>query len=373
MMTLDVILFSFQILQTMYAKFIFVWILGFATLMIVLTSYLASIHDDNFEQNVSRLQLTNSTKVILLWNPFFESLDYGFGFGDVPFRQNKCEYTNCYITNNTSYRSPFEFDAIVFHAPRLKLFPAMSTRTYRQRYVFFSMESPENFKTNQFFDNFFNWTITYRNDSDIYSPFYGEIKRREKIIELEHKKFTKKKGVAWMVSNCVTPSGREDYVQELRRHIPVDVYGKCGTNNCPKQHKKKCYEMIERDYKFYLSFENSLCKDYVTEKLFNILQYDIIPVVYGAAEYERILPPNSYINALDYDPYELANLLRDIGDDPNKYRKYLKWKEEYGVNLKIKHAFCELCKKLHTDIQIKFYRDFNKWWIDGSKCTQGPI
>jgi len=27
--------------------------------------------------------------------------------------------------------------------------------------------------------------------------------------------------------------------------------------------------MLERDYKFYLSFENSNCNEYITEKLWN--------------------------------------------------------------------------------------------------------
>lgn len=42
----------------------------------------------------------------------------------------------------------------------------------------------------------------------------------------------KTKGVAWIVSNCHSSSDREEYVIELKKYIPVDVYGKCGTLNC---------------------------------------------------------------------------------------------------------------------------------------------
>ncbi len=37
---------------------------------------------------------------------------------------------------------------------------------------------------------------------------------------------------------------------------------------------------IQRVYKFYLSFENSLCRDYVTEKFFTRAG-NILPVVRG--------------------------------------------------------------------------------------------
>ena len=58
----------------------------------------------------------------------------------------------------------------------------------------------------------------------------------------------------------------------MQEYVPVDIYGKCGNLSCPRTKTDECYEMIERDYKFYLAFENGLCVDYVTEKLFNVMK-----------------------------------------------------------------------------------------------------
>ena len=62
---------------------------------------------------------------------------------------------------------------------------------------------------------------------------------------------------------------------------------------------------IARSYQFYLSFENSLCKDYATEKLFRALASDLVPVVMGGANYSKIVPPKSIINVEDFPSPEV--------------------------------------------------------------------
>ena len=41
----------------------------------------------------------------------------------------------------------------------------------------------------------------------------------------------------------------------------------CGPFQCPKSDNSSvCSDLLNNDYKFYLSFENSNCLDYMTEK-----------------------------------------------------------------------------------------------------------
>lgn len=78
----------------------------------------------------------------------------------------------------------------------------------------------------------------------------------------------KTKIAVWFVSNCRSKSGREKYVEELKKYIDVDIYGQCGNKHCAKD--EDCFRtIVEPNYYFYLSFENSLCEDYVTEKFYN--------------------------------------------------------------------------------------------------------
>jgi alpha-1,3-fucosyltransferase len=155
-------------------------------------------------------------------------------------------------------------------------------------------------------------------------------------------------------------------VQNLSSFIPVDIYGGCATkeeNKCSTP--LECNMMLSKYYRFYLSFENSLCPDYVTEKLYRPLAHDTVPVVYGGSDYSFFLPAGSYINAMDFEsPQSLANYLKKLMSDDELYLSYFRWREHYIVDIAPKDAFCQLCKLLRNPhIEAKTYVNMSAWWL----------
>ena len=74
-----------------------------------------------------------------------------------------------------------------------------------------------------------------------------------------------------------------------------------------------------------------LClQDYVTEKFFNILAYNVIPVVFNGANMSAIAPPHSYINAEDFSSVEqLAEYLLNVGRNDTLFASYFWWRDYY--------------------------------------------
>ena len=55
---------------------------------------------------------------------------------------------------------------------------------------------------------------------------------------------------AWFVSNCNTYSGREDFVEKLKKYISVDVYGSTSCSNLTcEDDNGDCMGMVNRTYK----------------------------------------------------------------------------------------------------------------------------
>ena len=327
-----------------------------------------------------------------------------------------CQYKNCYADFTGNTRGFVNAHAVLFQGNHMP--PVIPKRLNSdQVFVFINVEAPQYLHytnlANPKFRNYFNWTMTYRLDSDIPYP-YGSIALNPNVSDTILVNFTsfedkimsdipqlqmdkintalqkvsvngipdkpyrtifrrKTKGAAWLVSHCVTASKREKYVHAMKRQIHIDVFGKCSRKSC-KKGSEDCLQSVIRNYFFYFSFENSLCNDYVTEKEFNWFNEDIITVVRGARTYKNILPVGTYIDASDFrSPAELGKFLFELSNDEDRYIAYLKRKDHFRAVDKdklVQNAYCELCKRLnHLDKYRKSVKDIRTWWVK-DKCTQ---
>ncbi len=368
------------------------------------------------------------TKYILYYTNYWNQPDFQFGTGRQPFLDNQCPVHNCWAqsTGDPSISKSFsDFDAVLFSVQAQDNFNLTDQgaaiqfwRKPQQRFVFFIMESQvysiHNLRS---MNRFFNWTMTFRWDSDIPRP-YGWFQELSKDpfsfyphkpdhwIQFDEQRFqeslpsrpksfhdlARRPGkVAWIVSHCDTSSRREDYVYQLRKYIQVDEFGgKCQHWNSPTcdqpysiESMDNCTRHVQQDYKFYLSFENQFCNDYVTEKFFQRMDHSVV-ITLGQANYSDIAPPHSSISVFDFETaHDLANYLLQLDQDDASYLSYFWWKDFYRVQHSrsaprengngkrngFGPSMCHLCEKLHMAEQpTKVYEDLYQWWRDSADC-----
>ena len=320
-------------------------------------------------------------KTIIFWNTYYGKPKEPIGRR--LFEINNCHFQNCLMTNNKSVIA--EASAVMFHGWGADAWETLpQVRHPHQYYVLYLMESPDrNAKMVTKLSGIFNLTMTYRLDSDIAIP-YGGYQLRRKVMP--HMQFVatavtkikrKDRLVAWFVSHCPTGGVRERYVKMLQKYIPVDIYGRCGNLKCPTNASKACYAMLDKRYKFYLSFENSICTDYATEKVFNVLRNTYtVPVVYGGRNYSHLTPPNSIINVKDFkSPKALAEHLLRLSNDTESLIQHLIWKERFVVSTYSFRGkgYCRLCEILNDESfpgRVYMQKDLDNFWGPAT-CDMG--
>ena len=139
----------------------------------------------NYLDNMNR----STVKNILLFTKFFGKEDWPLQMGSNTFEE--CPAVNCVITKDRQDLSSISgFDAIIFHYKDIDMLknsqlPNQKHRRSNQRYVMYFSESPVNYDLDyDRFSNFFNWTMTYRLDTDIPNP-YGRIVPKQQKLSYE--------------------------------------------------------------------------------------------------------------------------------------------------------------------------------------------
>ncbi|XP_061457798.1 3-galactosyl-N-acetylglucosaminide 4-alpha-L-fucosyltransferase FUT3-like [Rhineura floridana] len=269
---------------------------------------------------------------------------------------------DCHITANRSWYS--KADAVIVHHRDACSSPKRLPQDPRppfQCWIWFNLESPSHSPNLGFMDGRFNLTMSYRRDSDIFTPYgWLEVLAQPENVTIP----PKSKLVAWVVSNWNPGSRRVRYYEELKKHIHVDVFGHGRLPLSRDQHLS-----VLSQYKFYLAFENSIHEDYITEKLWkNSLLSGAVPVVCGPPRknYERYLPPSSFIHIDDFPTAEeLANFLKELDRNTTRYHSYFLWRswlKPVGLTFWNLH-FCKACLALQKKpIYYQTVPELSKWY-----------
>ena len=182
----------------------------------------------------------------------------------------------------------------------------------------------------------------------------------------------KDKLVFWLTSHCGLL--RDDYVLKLSKYLNVTIYGKCAekvefgnrTEKCTPG-SEVCKKEIKR-HKFYLSFENCFCQDYITEKYWlNALEYDLVPIVLGA-NYDGIAIPGSFIHVSKFRSIKsLADHLIYLDKNETAYNEYFGWKRGYKKSGFM--SMCQVCEKINQNNEsVKIYHSITDFWSKETNC-----
>ncbi|CAC5410833.1 unnamed protein product [Mytilus coruscus] len=119
------------------------------------------------------------------------------------YKFRNCAFKYCKLSTDIAYLN--SSDAVLFHHTEMNSVD-IPNKAKHQTWIFMSDES--NVHTMKYFmhgswKNEFDWTYSYRSDSDIYLPF-GKFARRSLPAVKNYSSIYRKKNksIAWVVSNC---------------------------------------------------------------------------------------------------------------------------------------------------------------------------
>lgn len=318
------------------------------------------------------------TKMVFFYTAFFGQKPWNWMKNTKMFNTwegIQCPHFRCRLTY--SIHDFLKSDAVVFHAKdmpvTLGLYRLERAKPKAQKWVYFALESPKYNPKAKRLNNLFHWTLTYRRDSDFYSPYgyYYPISSRKDdadiVRNIENTVKKKDKFIFWAASHCGI--FRDKYIHELIQYVDVNVYGNCGpfvgvnkTGEC-YMNDPKCTSLKKR-HKFLLAFENSYCKDYITEKYWSAIKLGIVPVVLGGANYTdpSLAIPGSFIDARSFKSIKkLAEYLIHLNNNDEAYKRYFQWRRTYK---QVDYApwWCSLCAALNMNTKNTYIGKLDNFW-----------
>jgi hypothetical protein len=232
-----------------------------------------------------------------------------------------------------------------------------------QKKILLMWESPAhnrrnfNINTHKFFHTILSYK-KYHEEKYVYFPYFvPEITQELSINSIDEKTFQNKKLSCMIAGNKATRRNNSGYVKRYeiidyfddkpddfdlygvgwekpvgtRQIIKGIYYGKKYVKSVPKCFKGMVASKIAtyNNYKFAFAIENELdCKGYVTEKIFDVLLSDAVPIYNGENIYDGEISRGAFIDINDFSNMQnLYNFLRNMSFE--EYKKFYDAKIDY--------------------------------------------
>ncbi|XP_068194407.1 4-galactosyl-N-acetylglucosaminide 3-alpha-L-fucosyltransferase 9-like [Antennarius striatus] len=267
----------------------------------------------------------------------------------------------CFITPDRKFYNKAD-GVIIFHRfiysngsnlPKLR-------RPVFQKWIWMNTELPTNSRRIPTIENLFNLTTSYRLDSNIPLPI-GVLEAADGKEEFVLPR--KNKLVCWIVSHWNKELVRVKYFNEFKKHIKVDTYGRAFGAYITHEE----YLSTIPSCKFYLAFENSIHRDYITTKFYNPLSVGTVPVVLGPPRhnYENVIQGDAFIHVDDFSsPKELADHLLLLDKNEEMYLRFFEWKRYFKVRRTryLNEHVCATCEYLRKHKEYQTFSNLREWF-----------
>ena len=203
----------------------------------------------------------------------------------------------------------------------------------------------------------YDLSITCSSDSDIQHPYFEwQYDLLKDVSEWPWEK--REPAIAFVARNCHSKSKREALVEMLQKYVRVDSVSYCLNNHpWPSDIDRKDKDGLLQRYMMYLAAENSIEKDYVTEKVYNGLVSGAVTLYLGAPNVEEFVPSHSIIripeNFTETDVIQIAEFAHNIFTNKTAYEEWIEFKkhpyeERFVRKFKMMHTrlWCRLCRKV---------------------------
>ena len=133
---------------------------------------------------------------------------------------------------------------------------------------------------------------------------------------------------------------RTDLGIELSKNKNIDVYGTFWDNNGDNIKGEIWNKHIGLDeYKFSIACENTIQKNYISEKFWDVILTDTVPIYWGCSNINELIPDGCYISINGMNMDEMVTTIKSVIENESEiYNQYLnnikKLKQDFFINPK---------------------------------------